>query len=155
MLRGSEKTLGPSGIVCPPFVPTSQRICFIRLRECESVRLTAAHFGVSLSLHFSCTNSPPIPPGPEFRYLYVHQTAKSTSQSCKDSGTLPTAWAKSHPQIHPCRWAVSPSVRILRERLIVPWPLLPWSQTSWETIVLYSTKGRQRGQWRSSSPPSR
>ena len=30
----------------------------------------------------SCTNAPASAPGPEFRYLYEHQAAKSTSQSC-------------------------------------------------------------------------
>ena len=43
-----------------------------------------------------------MPPGPELRYLYVHQTAKSTSQSCSESGTLPTACARSQPQMQPC-----------------------------------------------------
>src|SRR5205809_2543152 len=36
----------------------------------------------------SCTNTPPIAPGPAFKYLYEHQTAKSTFQSCNASGTF-------------------------------------------------------------------
>ena len=40
-------------------------------------------------------NVPPMHPGPPLRYLYVHQAAASTSQSWRESGTLPTAWAKS------------------------------------------------------------
>lgn len=46
---------------------------------------------------FSWTKRPPIPPGPELRYLYEHQQAKSTSQSWSLRGTLPTACAKSKP----------------------------------------------------------
>ena len=65
------------------------------------VTSVAAHFGISVPFHFSWINNPAIPPGPEFRYLYVHHTAKSTSHSCNESGTLPTAWARSHPQMHP------------------------------------------------------
>jgi len=71
----------------------------------------------------SCTYRPPIPPGPLLRYcvmfhslsndgtsntrdqpvltLYVHQTAKSTFQSCSDSTTLPTACARSQPTRQP------------------------------------------------------
>jgi hypothetical protein len=44
---------------------------------------------------------PPIHPAPPFKYLYVHQTAKSTCQSCNFNGTLPTACAKSHPTQQP------------------------------------------------------
>ena len=36
-------------------------------------------------------------PGPALRYLYEHQTAKSTPQSWRLRSTLPMAWAKSHP----------------------------------------------------------
>src|SRR6059058_4761813 len=42
----------------------------------------------------SCTNAPATAPGPAFRYLYEHQTAKSTFHSCNESGTLPMAWAR-------------------------------------------------------------
>lgn len=44
----------------------------------------------------------PMPPGPEFKYLYEHQQAKSTFQSCSLTGTLPTAWARSKPTTIPC-----------------------------------------------------
>lgn len=54
-----------------------------------------------LSAHFSWTKMPAIPPGPEFRYLYVHHAAKSTFQLCSSRGTLPTAWAQSKPTRHP------------------------------------------------------
>src|SRR5256885_7479093 len=50
----------------------------------------------------SCTNAPATAPGPAFRYLYEHQTAKSTFQSCNDTGTLPIAWARSTPTVIPC-----------------------------------------------------
>lgn len=43
-----------------------------------------------------------MPPGPAFRYLYEHQHAKSTSQSCKRMGTFPTACAQSKPTMQPC-----------------------------------------------------
>src|SRR4029453_5305022 len=45
----------------------------------------------------SGTNAPATAPGPAFRYLYEHQTAKSTFQSCNVSGTFPMAWARSNP----------------------------------------------------------
>src|SRR4029450_11466101 len=38
----------------------------------------------------SSTNAPPTAPGPAFRYLYEHQTAKSTFQSCNFNGAFPT-----------------------------------------------------------------
>ena len=41
--------------------------------------------------------TPDIPPAPEFKYLYEHQTAKSAPHSCILSCILPTAWARSHP----------------------------------------------------------
>lgn len=44
-----------------------------------------------VGVHFSCTKMEAMPPAPEFRYLYVHQTAKSTFQSCRCRGTFPTA----------------------------------------------------------------
>src|SRR6476661_10122266 len=49
----------------------------------------------------SCTNAPATAPGPAFRYLYEHQTAKSTFQSCNANGTLPIACARSIPTIQP------------------------------------------------------
>src|SRR4030095_16651289 len=49
----------------------------------------------------SCTNAPATAPGPALRYLYEHQTAKSTFQSCNESGTLPTACARSKPGMIP------------------------------------------------------
>lgn len=75
---------------------------------------------------FSCTKRPAMPPGPLFRYcdnaiderqrptqvtfhgsvrltLYVHQTAKSTSQSCILTGMLPIPCARSQPTRQPCR----------------------------------------------------
>lgn len=58
--------------------------------------------GRSISFHFSCKNSPAMPPGPEFKYLYVHHTAKSTFQSCRASGTFPIPCARSQPHIQPC-----------------------------------------------------
>lgn len=35
------------------------------------------------------------------RTLYVHQAAKSTPHLCSFIGTLPAAWAQSHPTTHP------------------------------------------------------
>src|SRR5437016_12301027 len=49
----------------------------------------------------SCTNAPATAPGPALRYLYEHQTAKSTFQSCNASGTLPAACARSTPTVMP------------------------------------------------------
>src|SRR5262249_10313303 len=39
----------------------------------------------------SCTNAPATAPGPAFKYLYEHHTAKATFQSCSETGTLPAA----------------------------------------------------------------
>ena len=39
------------------------------------------------------------PSADEFKYLYEHQTAKSTPQSFSDKSILPTACAKSNPTI--------------------------------------------------------
>src|SRR4051794_39860288 len=51
----------------------------------------------ALSKCFWCTKQPPIAPGPAFRYLYEHHTAKSAPQSCSDNGRLPMACAMSNP----------------------------------------------------------
>jgi hypothetical protein len=53
--------------------------------------------------------TPAMPPGPELRYLYEHQTAKSAPQSCRRIGTLPIACARSQPTMQPCH--SRPSVR--------------------------------------------
>src|SRR6185312_6287304 len=53
----------------------------------------------------ACTNAPATAPGPEFRYLYEHQAAKSQSLSCRRKGTLPTACAQSKPAKQPCACA--------------------------------------------------
>src|SRR5207253_248307 len=50
----------------------------------------------------SWTNAPATAPGPALTYLYEHQTAKSMSQSCSASDTLPAAWARSKPITIPC-----------------------------------------------------
>lgn len=63
-----------------------------------------AYLGRSISFHFSWINSPAMPPGPEFKYLYEHHTAKSTFQSCRARGTFPIACARSQPHIQPCNW---------------------------------------------------
>src|SRR5687767_15148765 len=55
----------------------------------------------------SCTNTPLVPPGPEFRYLYEHHTAKSTFQACSSSGTFPVAWARSNPALAPALCAAA------------------------------------------------
>lgn len=60
-----------------------------------------AYCGALSDSHLSWIKRPPMPPGPELRYLYEHHTAKSTFQSCKVMGTLPIAWARSQPQIQP------------------------------------------------------
>src|SRR6185503_14325007 len=49
----------------------------------------------------SCTNAPATAPGPAFKYLYEHHTAKSTFQSCNFNGAFPTAWARSNPTTMP------------------------------------------------------
>ena len=60
---------------------------------------------VVTALFRSCTNNPPIAPGPELRYLYVHHAAASTFQSWSDNGTFPTAWARSQTTKMPRAWA--------------------------------------------------
>src|SRR2546430_10760534 len=77
----------------------------------------------------SCTNTPATAPGPALRYLYEHQAAKSTFQSCKASGTLPIAWARSKPTTIPCfcaaavivfisnSWAVKKFTRLEERRV--------------------------------------
>src|SRR5690606_23524603 len=50
----------------------------------------------------SCTKQPPRLPGPEFKYLYVHHTAKSAPESCKFNSTFPAPWAQSNPTMQPC-----------------------------------------------------
>jgi hypothetical protein len=77
------------------------------LAPSRKVRGTLAYLGNSTSCHFSCTNKPAIPPGPELPYLYVHHTAKSTSQACSWMGTLANAWARSQPTMQPCARARS------------------------------------------------
>mmetsp|Transcript_32272 Transcript_32272/g.89114 ORF Transcript_32272/g.89114 Transcript_32272/m.89114 type:complete len:229 (-) Transcript_32272:746-1432(-) len=53
------------------------------------------------SLYRSWTNAPAMLPGPEFKYLYVHQHAKSQPQSWSWRRMLPTAWARSKPTLQP------------------------------------------------------
>ena len=48
-------------------------------------------------------------PGPAHRYLYVHHIAKSTSQSCRASGTLPAEWASCQPASAPASWIAAVS----------------------------------------------
>src|SRR5262249_52936918 len=60
----------------------------------------------------SCTNAPATAPGPALRYLYEHHTAKSTFQSCSETGTLPAACARSNPATIPCFCAAAVTVLI-------------------------------------------
>ena len=46
---------------------------------------------------FEWRKTPLILPAPPFKYLYVHQAAKSTPQLCNCNSTAPTACAKSQP----------------------------------------------------------
>src|SRR3569832_817180 len=88
------------------------------------------------------------PPAPELRYLYEHHTAMSTFHSCRCSGTLPTACAKSQPTRQPCTQPMS-SIKYCAVPLLLHISLL----LPYRTIVLYSIAHQAAIQALLSLPP--
>eukprot|EP00754_Rhynchopus_humris_P036969 Rhum_TRINITY_DN19070_c0_g1::Rhum_TRINITY_DN19070_c0_g1_i1::g.169202::m.169202 len=106
-----------------PSVPL--KLCFRSKRDCLALPhqpSSLSTFDRSTSL---CTKAPPMLPGPEHMYLYVHQHAKSTFQSCSFRMQLPAAWARSHPTTQPCFFATA----VMRS-MSKNWPVRKWTPAS-------------------------